>query len=172
MIQWTGQNLREVVTFTGKSPKFDEYFKSWEEFEQYVHAHSDIFKLFCEDGSHYEVPVGAWIVKTPDGYNVPSVARFVYAKQEQPALPGIEKPGIPGRDFIPVEWVDACERYGKWKIVKQEQSEVDIEKKITEHAENMPHGEFTHDSECVEHEEWAKREFRYFYEVGLNTRKK
>ncbi len=103
MIQWTGQNLREVVTFTGKSPKFDEYFKSWEEFEQYVHAHNDIFKLFCEDGSHYEVPVGAWIVKTPDGYNVPSVARFVHAKQKQPVLPGIEKPGIPGKDFFEKE---------------------------------------------------------------------
>ena len=44
-------------------------------------------------------------------------------KQEQPELPGIEKPGIPGKDFIPVEWVDACERYGKWRIVKQEPSE-------------------------------------------------
>lgn len=42
-------------------------------------------------------------------------------QQEQPQLPGIEDPGIPGRDFIPVEWVDACEMYEKWKIVKQEQ---------------------------------------------------
>lgn len=44
-------------------------------------------------------------------------------QQEQPELPGIEDPGIPGKDFIPVEWVDACEMYGKWKIVKQEQPE-------------------------------------------------
>ena len=49
--------------------------------------------------------------------------------------------------------------------------EVDIEKEIEEHAENMPHGEFTHDSECVEHEEWAKSEFRHFYELGLSARK-
>lgn len=54
---------------------------------------------------------------------------------------------------------------------EQEQPEVDLEKEIEEHAENMPHGEFTHDSECREHEEWAKREFRYFYELGLNARK-
>lgn len=53
----------------------------------------------------------------------------------------------------------------------KEQSEVDIEKEIEEHAFNMPHGEFTHASECEEHEEWAKREFRYFYELGLNARK-
>ena len=84
MIQWTGNNLKEVIDFTGKSPRFGEWFKSWEEYENYVHTHNDILKLFCEDGSHYEVPVGAWIVKTPDGYNVPSVARFIPAKQEQP----------------------------------------------------------------------------------------
>ena len=77
MIQWTGNNLKEVIDFTGKSPKFGEWFNSWEEFENYVHTHNDILKLFCEDGSHYEVPVGAWIVKTPDGYNTPSCFRFV-----------------------------------------------------------------------------------------------
>lgn len=37
---------------------------------------------------------------------------------QQEQLPGIEDPGIPGKDFIPVDWVDACEKYGKWKIVK------------------------------------------------------
>ena len=86
MIQWTGSNLKEVIDFTGKSPRFGEWFNSWEEYENYVHTHNDILKLFCEDGSHYEVPVGAWIVKTPDEYNVPSVARFIPAKQEQPEV--------------------------------------------------------------------------------------
>ena len=49
-----------------------------------------------------------------------------YLQQEQPGLPGIEKSGIPGKDYIPVEWVDACEKHGKWKIVKQEQPESNI----------------------------------------------
>ena len=48
-----------------------------------------------------------------------------------------------------------------------EVKEADLEKEIEEHAQNMPHGEFTHDSECAEHEEWAKREFRHFYSLGL-----
>lgn len=81
MIQWTGKNLKEVIDFTGKSQRFNEWFKSWEEYENYVHIHDDIIKLFCEDGSHYEVPVGAWIVKTPDGYNTPSRFRLI----QQPA---------------------------------------------------------------------------------------
>ena len=77
MIQWKGDNLKEVVEFTGKSPKFGEWFKTWEEYENYVHSHGDIFKLFDDVGNHYEVPVGAWIVKTPDGYNTPSRFGFV-----------------------------------------------------------------------------------------------
>ena len=76
MIQWKGDNLKEVIEFTGKSPKFNDWFKTFEEYETYVSEHNNIFKLFNEDGSHYEVPVGAWIVKTPDGYNVASKAIF------------------------------------------------------------------------------------------------
>lgn len=55
--------------------------------------------------------------------------------------------------------------------LQQEQPEVDIEKEIEEHVQNMPHGEFTHDSECREHEDWATKEFRHFYELGLKARK-
>ena len=77
MILWTGKNLKEVIDFTGKYPRLDEWFKSWEEYENYVHSHNNIFKLFCEDGSYYEVPVGSWIVKTPDGFNIPSLFKFV-----------------------------------------------------------------------------------------------
>lgn len=77
MIKWNGDNLRQVIDFTGKSLNFYEWFKSWEEYEAYVHAHGNILKLFDEEGNHYEVPVGAWIIKSPDGYNVPSVAKYV-----------------------------------------------------------------------------------------------
>ena len=77
MIQWTGDNLKDVIEFTGYSPKFNEWFKTWEEYETYVHSHNNIFKMFYEDGSHYEVPVGAWIVKTPDGYNVASKSTYI-----------------------------------------------------------------------------------------------
>lgn len=76
MIQWKGDNLKEVIDFTGKSPMFNKWFKSFEEYEEYVHLHGNIFKLFNDDGTHYEVPVGAWIVKTPDGCNVASKAVF------------------------------------------------------------------------------------------------
>jgi len=85
MIEWTGNNLKEVIEFTGKSPRFDEWFKTWDEYESYVHSHGNILKLFNEDGTHLEVPVGAWIFKTPDGKNVPSVFTF-----KQPVCDGFE----------------------------------------------------------------------------------
>lgn len=81
MIQWTGKNLKEVIDFTTVLPKFKDWFKSWEEYENYVHAHNDIFKLFFADGSHYEIPAGAWIIKTPDGHIVPSVANYVMKRE-------------------------------------------------------------------------------------------
>ena len=74
MVQWKGDNLKEVISFTGKDKNFEKWFKSFEEYEKYVHEHNDIFKLFDENGNHYEIPVGAWIVNTPDGYNIASNA--------------------------------------------------------------------------------------------------
>ena len=88
-IQWTGDNLKEVIEFTGRSPKFDEWFKTWEEYEEYVRSHGNIFKIFFEDGSHYEVPVGSWIIKTPDGMNIPytvTIGRLVKYEDESRLL--------------------------------------------------------------------------------------
>ena len=76
-IQWTGDNLREVTDLVGLSPKFNEWFVTWTNYEEYVKAHNNIFKIFNEDGSHLEIPVGAWIIRTPDGYNTASTFRFV-----------------------------------------------------------------------------------------------
>lgn len=62
-----------------------------------------------------------------------------------------------------------------YKIIdtlQEEQPDVDIEKEIEEHAVYMPHGEFTSDNEVIEDMEWARKEFRYFYELGLEAGKK
>ena len=91
------------------------------------------------------------------------ILRFIeYIQQEQPDLPGIEDPGIPGKDFIPVEWVDACEMYGKWKIVRQDQPDVDLEKEIKNYLA----------TKCAGDDEPSVSEIaHHFYELGLNTRK-
>ena len=83
MIQWKGDNLKEVIDFAGKAPQFEEWFNTWEEYETYVHDHDDIFKIFNADGSHLEVPVGTWIVRTPDGKIIPSVFKLVQGPAEE-----------------------------------------------------------------------------------------
>lgn len=71
-IFWTGYNLREVVAFTGGvSPKFNEWFKSWDEYEKYVEEHNRIFKIFSPSGFSVEVLPNTWIVKLPNGFNCP-----------------------------------------------------------------------------------------------------
>lgn len=51
--------------------------------------------------------------------------------------------------------------------LQQGQPEVDIEKEIEEHAIYMPHGEFASDNEIIEDMEWARKEFRHFYALGV-----
>lgn len=104
-------------------------------------------------------------------------------QQEKPGLPGIEDPGIPGKDFIPVEWVEACEEYGKWKIVKQNQPEVDLEEEMQEEYykyaiyENGSISGEGYQLEAQGHYECnlTRKEFkdiaRHFYELGLNARR-
>ena len=45
--------------------------------------------------------------------------KYSESKKPDKNLDGPASQGIPGKDFIPVEWVDACERYGKWEIVRK-----------------------------------------------------
>ncbi len=92
--------------------------------------------------------------------------------QQQPVLPGIEDPGIPGKDFIPVEWVDACEMYGKWKIVQQEQPEVDLEKEANECWDYVfsAIGWDENSLMTMNHKEFLAFA-HHFYELGHNARK-
>lgn len=63
---------------------------------------------------------------TPDWNLVHTAVCYGYhlaEQKEQMQLPGIEDQGIPGKYFIPVDWVDACERYGKWEIVAKKPAE-------------------------------------------------
>ncbi|MFV0357726.1 MAG: hypothetical protein ACK5LG_21870 [Bacteroides thetaiotaomicron] len=69
-IQWTGDNLREVLDFTGKAPGFDNWFDSFEEYEDYVAHNGDIFKLFYATENSttvVKVTVNQWLVRDHNG---------------------------------------------------------------------------------------------------------
>lgn len=55
--------------------------------------------------------------------------------------------------------------------LQREQPGFDLEKEIEEHVKGMPMSEFTHESEIDDYWDWAREEFRYFFELGLNARK-
>ena len=52
-----------------------------------------------------------------------------------------------------------------------EAKEVDLEKEIEEHVIGMPMSEFTHDSEVEGFWDWAREEFRHFFELGIKAQK-
>ena len=53
-----------------------------------------------------------------------------------------------------------------------EVKEVDLEKEIEEHVVDMPMSEFTHESEVDDYWDWARKEFRHFFELGLKAKDK
>lgn len=67
---WNGENLKEVIDFTGKSPKWDEYFKSFEEYELFVKNDRSIFKIFTLEGT-MEASVGDYIIRGVKGEHYP-----------------------------------------------------------------------------------------------------
>lgn len=71
------------------------------------------------------IQVGDKVTRNEDGMlvNFSQLNRVAKKNEKQgeqkSVLPGFEEQeGVAGRDYIPVEWVEAIENYGKWKIVK------------------------------------------------------
>lgn len=94
-IVWAGDNLMEVCRFTGLHKKFMDWFPSWLDYVKYVEEHDSIFKVFTDNG-HYEVPVGSWLVKAPDGsvHAFGEGVRFV-SKEEKELQKKIDEIEIP-----------------------------------------------------------------------------
>lgn len=65
-VHWTGDNLKEVIEFTGKHPRWDEWFQSWETYEDHVRQSGGIFKILTLEGTMSAAP-GDWIIKGVNG---------------------------------------------------------------------------------------------------------
>lgn len=61
-VQYTGNNLEEVIAFTGKHPRFNEWFKSWEDYIAHVSSDNGIFKIFTLEGV-MDASIGDYIIK-------------------------------------------------------------------------------------------------------------
>jgi len=86
-IQWTGDNLAEVIAFTGRHPRFDEWFSTWEEYAQHVARDRRVVKIFTLEGTH-EANVGDWIIRGVKGEHYPCKPD-IFAETYRPASEAI-----------------------------------------------------------------------------------
>ena len=61
-VRWTGENLAEVLAFTGKHPDWYKWFDSFEHYEAHVRADDSVFKIKTREGTMVASP-GDWIIK-------------------------------------------------------------------------------------------------------------
>jgi hypothetical protein len=61
-IQYTGDNLKQIIDFTGKHPNFDKWFSSFEEYRTHVRNDRNVFKIFTLEGV-MEASPGDYIIK-------------------------------------------------------------------------------------------------------------
>lgn len=69
-VQWTGDNIAEVLAFTGKHPKWDEWFEDYKTYEAYVRANGNVFKIVTLEGTMRASP-GDWIIRGVNGEHYP-----------------------------------------------------------------------------------------------------
>lgn len=69
-IQYTGNNVREVLEFTGKHPKWNKWFSSIEDYEQHVKSDNNVFKIITLEGA-MEASPGYWIIRGVNGEHYP-----------------------------------------------------------------------------------------------------
>lgn len=61
-VEYTGDNLEEVLNFTGKHPSWEQWFTSFDEYKKHVEADGNIFKVISPMVTKYAVP-GDFVVR-------------------------------------------------------------------------------------------------------------
>lgn len=82
-VKYNGENLLEVITFTGKHPKFDTWFSSFEEYEAHVKNDRSVFKIFTLEGT-MEAQPGDYIIRGVSGEHYPCKPD-IFVKTYEPA---------------------------------------------------------------------------------------
>lgn len=81
-IQWTGNNLEEMLEFTGKHPKFDQWFESFEQYAEHVASENYTFKIFTLEGT-MTASRGDWIIRGVKGEHYPCKPEIFASTYEQ-----------------------------------------------------------------------------------------
>lgn len=82
-IRYSGDNLAEVLAFTGKHPRFDEWFSSFDEYAAHVASDRQLFKILTLEGT-MEASPGDWIIKGVKGEFYPCKPDIFEATYDPP----------------------------------------------------------------------------------------
>ncbi|MER3171347.1 DUF551 domain-containing protein [Salmonella enterica subsp. enterica serovar Chester] len=69
-IQWTGDNLPDVIEFTGKHPRWGDWFADMDEYVAHVRGDGNRFKIYTLEGVMDALP-GDWIIRGVQGEHYP-----------------------------------------------------------------------------------------------------
>lgn len=69
-IKYTGENLREVLDFTGKHPSWGKWFSDFDAYEAHVRADRGVFKIMTLEGTMEALP-GDWVIRGVRGEHYP-----------------------------------------------------------------------------------------------------
>lgn len=82
-IQWTGDNLPDVIEFTGKHPRWGDWFADMGEYIDHVRSDGNRFKIFTLEGVMDALP-GDWIIRGVQGEHYPC-KQDIFAATYDPA---------------------------------------------------------------------------------------
>jgi hypothetical protein len=150
-ILWTGNNLKEVINFTGKHPKWDKWFSSWEEYEERVKNDGGIFKIITLEGT-MEASIGDYIIKGVKGEFYPckpDIFHLTYS-EEQALVDGLDLEDLTKKLDAALE-KETPESLRKWLDEKRNKlTHVDVEKEAEKHFDiDYPKELGENDSEFV-----------------------
>lgn len=86
-VQWTGENLKEIIDFSGLHPSAEKW--TWEQYEIIVKSQG--LKIFTLEGNH-EASIGDFIIKGVHGEFYPCKPD-IFAKTYEPV-----EPSAPGEE--------------------------------------------------------------------------
>ena len=104
-IQWTGDNLPAVIEFTGKHPRWSDWFADMDEYVAHVRGDGNRFKIFTLEGVMDALP-GDWIIRGIHGEHYPCKPDIFSATYE-PAELQEHRAAVEDKDLLGV--IDALE---------------------------------------------------------------
>lgn len=111
-IQYTGNNLADVIAFTGKHPKWDDWFASWEDYEAHVRNDRWAFKVLTTEGTMEALP-GDWIIRGTAGEHYPCKPEIFAEIYEDASNPGTPM-GLGHDDMVEAYMAGAVGVHEEW----------------------------------------------------------